>query len=131
MKAKGLDGRTYPWNLTKKCSPSKRSAGHLRCRELLRELFPLDQRLEEITLPGTGGLKFDFFLPSRRLAVEVQGVQHDRFVAHFHKHRVGFLQSRGRDGRKAEFCELNEIDLVELPYNESENDWRRRIVERD
>lgn len=32
-----------------------------------------------------------------------------------------------RDNEKKEWCELNNIQLVELPYNEDINEWRKRI----
>lgn len=97
---------------------------------MLASTYPLDRRYEEVSLPGTGGLAADFFVPSRKLVVEVQGVQHEKFVAHFHKNRLGFFAGQHRDQRKAEWCEVNGFDLVELTYNESDEEWRRHIVDR-
>jgi len=130
MKVKGLDGREHNWklvghqpDLSRKCS-----APHRRARQLLEKLFPLELRLEEIFLPGgEGKLYLDFFLPSRKLAVEVQGLQHGEFNSFFHQHRPGFVASLGRDGRKKRWCELNKLWLAELPEDESDDDWSARL----
>lgn len=132
MKIKGLDGKEYSWNL-KGYEPSnndliKRSDYHLRARELLKNLFPLDKRLEEIPLPGTKGLTADFFIPTRNLLVEVQGEQHYKFIMHFHNNKLGFMQSLKRDNQKKEWCFINSVRLVELPFNETENEWKKRII---
>jgi hypothetical protein len=126
MKVKGLDGRIYTWHLVS--SPKEAaSAGHIRARELLCKLFPLDPRLEEVRLPGTGSLTADFYLPARKLLIEVQGVQHERYVSHFHKHVLGFWRSRNRDGRKRAWAELNGLSLVELPYDGTDGEWAELI----
>jgi hypothetical protein len=134
MKVIGLDGRTHVWSLAghspKESDTEGRSSGHLRARALLARLYPVDRRLEELTLPGADGLRLDFYLPGRRLAVEVQGRQHDEYVGYFHKHRLGFVQSQGRDVRKSRWCELNGIRLVELPDGESDDEWADRLLGR-
>jgi hypothetical protein len=131
MKVQGLDGRTYSWNLSGHVPLLSEESGsqyHERCRLLLSRLFPLDRRLEEVPLPGSGELRGDFYLPGRRLMLEVHGRQHYEFVAHFHKTRLGFLQSQERDQKKKEWCGINGIVYVELPWNESDDDWSKRIL---
>ena len=34
---------------------------------------------------------------------------------------------KDRDREKREWCELNSIEYIELPYNEKENQWVERI----
>lgn len=126
MNVKGLDGKSYKMQLVSQ-PKDEPSQYHLRCRALLAALFPFDQRLEELYLPGSDGLTADFYLPSRRLAIEVQGEQHSRFVPFFHRHRLGFMQSQIRDGKKKAWCLLNSILLVELPYDERDDEWATRI----
>ena len=127
MKVKGLDGREYNWPM--KSSPkAKCSKGHQRARELLARLFPLEPRLEEVPLPGSRRLRADFYLPVSKLLVEVQGRQHGEFVGHFHGHGSGFLNAMGRDSRKRDWCELNEITYLELPDSEDDAAWRKRIL---
>jgi very-short-patch-repair endonuclease len=77
--------------------------------QLLKEEFPKDIILEEVYLPD--GFYLDFFIPSRKIAVEVQGRQHTEFVPFFHGSRGSYLKSVARDQRKAQWCLMNEIEL--------------------
>ncbi len=130
MKVKGLDGREYPWSLPQPVvgdNPAK-SEGHRRAKKVLKGLYPLDRLLEEVGLPGCPTrLTADFFVPLRKLLVEVQGRQHEEFVPHFHGSREGFAASRRRDNDKRKWAELNGLTLVELPDDESDEEWRERI----
>ena len=132
MRVKGLDGRTYPWNLTGKIplgsNTRPRSSGHIRCRELLEKLFPFDSRLEEVFLPGSGGLTADFVIPTQRLLIEVHGVQHREHTPFFHETPLDFLKSRGRDQSKVRWAELNDLKFIELHDNESDREWRARLL---
>jgi hypothetical protein len=131
MKVIGLDGRTRNWDLRGHVplgSEEAGSSGHQRCRKLLAQLFPFEQRLEEVVLPGSESLRADFLLPNSKIMLEIQGVQHTNFVAFFHKTRLGFLLAQHRDRRKAEFCHKNGFVLVELPSHESDTRWTERIL---
>ncbi len=134
MKVRGLDGKNYTIKLTH-TSPllsdkRKRSSYHLQARELLKKLFPCERILEEVELPGSNGLAADFFIPMQKLIVEVHGEQHYQFVAYFHKTDEEFLDSRKRDLRKQEWCDINNLELVVLPYSENTDEWRSRILGR-
>ncbi len=126
----GLDGKEYMWNVSKYFNNerSTASSGHKKARTILNELFPFDKALEELMLPGTGKLCADFFIPTRRLMIEVHGRQHFEFVQFFHKNRVGFMMSQVRDRNKAEWCKLNDITLIVLKDTE-EDEWRNQIGE--
>lgn len=132
MKVKGLDGKTYNLDLTGHVpldsDTRPRSRYHKRARALLAEMFPLDRRLEEVVIPASNGLSIDILLPSRNLALEIQGEQHYRFVPFFHQDRLGYWKALRRDIEKRNWCELNEIRLVELPFNEDDDAWRKRIL---
>lgn len=130
MKVKGLDGREYSLDLTGHVPLGSEEGGssyHTACRKLLAELFPSDRRLEEVGLPGSGGLAVDFLLPSRKLAVEVQGVQHLEYTPFFHKTRLGFFKYLANDRKKKEWCEKNGIRCVCLHYAHPER-WRDQIL---
>lgn len=131
MKVKGFDGREHTWPPTGKVVSGidrrQRSSLHLRCRTLLKTMYPSDMILEEVPLPGSEKLSADFYLPSRNMVIEVHGEQHYKFVAHFHGNVVNFLQSKQRDLKKIDWCNENNIAVIELPYNEADNEWRNRI----
>lgn len=127
MKVKGLDGKEHRLALAGRVV-TKHSSGHQAALTLLRELFPFDTPYEEVALPGCGGaLWVDFLLPQRRLAVEVQGVQHSVYVEHFHGGPKGFRRSLSRDQRKREFFELNLFRLVEL-HDDRRDQWRSQLL---
>lgn len=134
MKVNGLDNRVYPWRLTNHVPLNndsvERSSYHILARELLRTLYPLDRILEELPLPGSYGLTVDFYVPVHKLMVEVHGKQHYEFTPYFHTNIMGFWASKKRDKDKRSWAELNNLYLVELPYNESTEQWRERICSR-
>lgn len=131
MKIIGLDGREYNLKLKDRMvyanDTRKRSELHLRCRLILNNMFPLGIICEEVTIPGSSGMKLDFFIPELKLAIECHGEQHYKFVPHFHGTMMGFLNSRRRDMDKKDWCENNNIVLVELKYDESDAVWTNRI----
>lgn len=75
----------------------------------LKELYPKDVILEEVYLPD--GFYLDFFIPSRKLAIEVQGRQHEEFVPHFHGSKADFIKAKTRDAKKQQWCDINDIEL--------------------
>jgi hypothetical protein len=123
----GLNGKVYQWKARGRKPRKRCSSYHLRARNLLREMFPLDERLEEVYLPGAGRLFLDFYIPGWRLAVEVHGEQHYQYVHHFHRGRLGQWAANARDSRKADWCALNAVRLVELPHGESDEQWQERV----
>ena len=130
MKFKGFDGQEYPLTFIDK----KRgivSKYHEKARLLLKELYPFDKIYEEIGLPGSRTEKnkqlfVDFFIPSRRIIVEVQGEQHEKFNSFHYSNKLDFYKAKNRDQTKKIWCELNRITLIELKYDDTDN-WRDRI----
>lgn len=125
MKIQGLDGRVY--QLTLENSPREDcSQYHKKCRDLLKELFPVDPVFEEVYLPGSYGLYADFLLPRRSLLIEVQGEQHYKEVRFFHKDRFKFVDGLRRDKLKKEWADVNQLRLCELRWDL--DDWKERIL---
>jgi hypothetical protein len=132
MQVKSLDGQIQNWQLTGHFSHGKmenKSEPHLRARELLKNCYPTIPILEEVTIPvrRSDVLYVDFYIPMLRTAVEVHGEQHYKFIKFYHHDRLGFLRSQKRDREKIEWCDINNIKYIELPYNEDEESWRKRI----
>ena len=44
----------------------------------------------------------------------MQGAQHLQFVKHFHKTRGNFVRQIRRDDKKMDFCEINNIKLLQI-----------------
>ena len=82
----------------------------------LSEKYPHDILLEEFTIPGSRS-SVDFFMPKKKLVVEVQGKQHDEFVPHFHGNTLTskkFIEQNHRDQKKIEWAAMNGFRLVEI-----------------
>lgn len=130
MKVVGLDGKTYTWSLeSAKRTDDNKSNLHVRARDIIREFFPYDRIYEDVTLPGTGKspLYADFYIPNKSLIIEVNGIQHFQYTSFFHKSKLDFFKAQARDRKKEEWCELNDITIVQLNYDETDNDWRAAL----
>lgn len=103
---------------------------HLQARTLLKECFPTLQVLEEIPiqLRKSEHLILDFYLPLNKKCIEVHGEQHYKFTRFYHKDMMGFIRHKKRDQEKKEWCELNGISYIELPYDESIDQWKQRLI---
>lgn len=82
-------------------------------KQFLHHYWKHDAVYEEFPIVGTR-LSFDFYNASKKIAVEVQGIQHTKFVKYFHTNRLNFLDQLKRDKLKEEFAELNGITLVTI-----------------
>ena len=137
MKVIGLNNREYNLNLKKYIvradDKTKKSKYHLQARELIKQIFSSYTILEEVKLPGSrdpskkSTLFLDFLVPGVKMAIEVHGQQHYEYSPFFHKTKAGFYQSLKRDEIKAEWCELNNFNLVVLKYSDNIDRWRQQI----
>lgn len=132
MLVKDLDGNGYNWLLTGNMSKGKvanKSSLHLKARQLISTIFPTLQILEEVpvNIRKNETLYLDFYLPLKRVCVEVHGEQHYKFVAFYHTNMLNFIKSQKRDRDKKEWCEINDIKYISLPYNEEIEQWQDRI----
>lgn len=125
-----FDGREYKWPPTGHVptldQTQNKSSNHLRARELLKRIFGSYRIMEEVPLPGTK-LRLDFYIHPLCIGVEVHGEQHYSYSPFFHGSTANFLQSRRNDRLKREWCDMNDITLIELPHNEDEEEWTHRL----
>ena len=83
--------------------------------ECLKEIFGHNIITREYYIKyGNTRLFFDFYIKDVGVVIEVQGRQHDEFVKHFHSNRETFLASKRRDNLKKEYCEKEDLVLVEI-----------------
>jgi hypothetical protein len=132
MQIKDLDGTSHNWQLTGNMARGKinnRSSFHLQARELITNTFPTLQILEEVPIPlrRSETLYLDFYLPLKKLCIEVHGEQHYKFVPFYHNNMLSFLKSQKRDREKEEWCEINNIRYIALPHYEDTNKWQERL----
>jgi len=126
----GFDKKIYNINFSKSAHKSFRenkSAYHNKARKLISEIFPFEVVYEETTLPGsrtraTGLLYADFIIPKLSIIIEVHGEQHYKFSKFFHKTKKGFQEHKRRDFKKMEWCLLNDITMIVLPFDKEE-EW--------
>ena len=133
MLIKDLDGQTHKWLLTGHMSKGKiinRSSLHLQARKLIASTYPTLQILEEvpITIRKNEILYLDFYLPLKKICFEVHGEQHYKFIPFYHNNILNFLKAQKRDREKQEWCEINNIRYVDLPYDAKELQWLARIT---
>jgi hypothetical protein len=109
------------------------SKGETECRRVLQQLFSKynsqfnKARPDFLRNPVTGGnfnLELDCFEPQLRLAVEYNGVQHYKYVPHFHNNKEAFLNQKYRDEMKRQLCKEHGINLIEVPYTVKVGDIR-------
>ena len=124
-----------------KRSPPTESKLESFTRKKLEEMFqrPFPKiRPDFLNNPVTGGknnLEIDCYNDELKLAVEVQGAQHYKFIPYFHKSYEAFLNQKYRDELKRRMLKDNGIFLIEIPYNMKERDvepfirseWRKRL----
>lgn len=134
MQVKDLDGNSYNWQLIGNIahgSIQNKSSLHLQARNLIQKCFPTLQVLEEVSVHVRKSeiLYLDFYLPLIRMCIEVHGEQHYKFSSFFHNTALGFVKHKKRDLDKKEWCINNNIKYIELPYNETLEEWSKRLYD--
>ena len=64
--------------------------------------------------------KVDFFIPSRNIVIEYNGIQHYKEVGFFGGDKV-FEKQQERDMALRQYCKEHGIKLIEIPYWENNN----------
>jgi hypothetical protein len=93
---------------------SSRSKIQYNTKQFLKNYWSNHIVFEEFPVAGTK-LSLDFYNANKKIAVEVQGKQHTKYVPFFHgKNKINYINQLKRDQDKLKFCELNDIQLVEI-----------------
>ena len=136
MRVRDLDGIVHDWKAhgqrVTADDTRARSKLHLAARQLIYGLFPTNPIIEEVLVHPRHGVNqfFDFYVPKLRLVIEVHGQQHYKFNSLFHSSATDFVQQKKRDQEKKDWCDINNITYIELPYNEGVAEWQNRIMDR-
>ena len=93
---------------------SSRSKIQYNTKQFLKKYWSNHIVFEEFPVAGTK-LSLDFYNANKKVAVEVQGKQHTKYVPFFHgKNKINYINQLKRDQDKLKFCELNDIQLIEI-----------------
>lgn len=128
MLVQSLDGIESKWQM--KCAAAtKRSGPHLKVLEMLKELFPTIQILEEVQIQvkKNKDLYLDFYLPLYDIAIEIDGAQHREYNSFMSGSREGFVKQQSNDILKERWCELNQISFIRLRDDEDVKEWKAKF----
>ena len=131
MKVQTLDGIEHDWKMPSKIiqgTSRKTSHGHKLSEAILSKLYPRFQIYEEVPIrvEKRTTLYLDLYIKHLNLAIEVHGSQHYAFSSLFHDTILNFLIQKRNDSLKADWCELNDINLLVLDSRNTGN-WEEII----
>lgn len=91
-----------------------RSKRQFTVKQFIKSEWKNQVVFEELPVAGTK-MSLDFYNATKKIAIEVQGAQHTKYVPHFHNNqKINFFHQLRRDKQKKEFCEINGIKLIEI-----------------
>lgn len=99
-----------------------RSKLQTRVKKFIQKHWEQDVVFEEFPVIGTR-LTLDFYNANKKIAIEVQGDQHVKFVKFFHQNRFNYIDQLKRDEEKERFCDINEIKLITIYQNDIIDDY--------
>lgn len=111
-----------------------KSSGEIIVEEFLKN-HAIRYKTQRDTLrcvnPDTGSvMPYDFELIGKRILIEVQGDQHRSFTPRFHVTKEGFEYQKKKDEFKRRFAEKNGYKLIEIWYDELENEiFKEKILD--
>lgn len=68
-----------------------------------------------------GKLRFDFYIPSRKILIEVDGEQHFKQVKKFHPSKQDFMHAKQNDYYKNSYALSHDFALYRVPFWEIES----------
>tara|TARA_R100000005_G_C4864923_1_gene124349 strand:+ start:53 stop:469 length:417 start_codon:yes stop_codon:yes gene_type:complete len=117
MRLYNIYGRSVTKNVTKhliKWDAKSRSKLQFEVKQFFKQHWFNQIVYEEFPVFGTR-MKVDILNATKRIAIEVNGEQHDKFNKFFHNNsRAKYLDSIKRDVKKAEWLEKNDFVLIEI-----------------
>ena len=122
-----LCGANYLWDKKYKIFRKKLNAlgTKYKTQHLLYEICKslYGTAFEEVAFPQCYSkkgalLRFDIYIPSKRVLIEYQGRCHDTYIKFFHKTKKEFKNAQLRDLRKKAFCSKFNYVFLEFTYKE-------------
>lgn len=124
-----LDGYNYKWKINS-VEREHKSDLHKNAAVLLKNIFKTSLICEEVQIMVKKNkyLYLDFFLPLYKLAIEIDGQQHTKYNNFFYKTPLNFFKQKINDNLKISWCNMNNITLIRLGYNEQPHEWRNKLI---
>lgn len=128
-------GRFYPIaNLHKRgsgCPHCNKSKGELLISNILNELgikYITQKTFEDLKSERNYPYKFDFFIPKKETVIEYDGELHFRPYEHFggEERLHEYVEN---DKKKDDYCKLNGIKLIRIPYTLKDNEIKSILEE--
>ena len=112
------------WNNVKngtwcpKCSTLKSEKECIKIAETILNMPLVKKRIYLSSENKKQYLEFDGYNEEQKIAVEYNGIQHYKYIPHFHrdKRKKDFTYQQQRDELKRNYCKQNGIFLIEVPY---------------
>ena len=73
-------------------------------------------------------LELDIYVPELKLAVEVDGENHSKYLAWFHKTHENFEKQQKSDILKTALCKKNGVKLIRVPYTVPTAELEKYII---
>lgn len=131
MRLLNINGRLINKNVSKnliKWEGKSRSNLQFQFKQFFYTYWKNHIVYEEFPVYGTM-LKVDFLNATKRIAVEIQGNQHESFNKFFHNNsRLRYLESIKRDVKKTKWLEMNDFKILEL-YSDDLKDISPKYIE--
>lgn len=121
MRLKNIHGKLIYKNVSSKLIDWKgksRSKVQRQVKKFLKDYWHKHIVYEEFPVYGTK-MSVDILNATKKIAIEVQGRQHDEYNKFFHKNKMNFLYSMERDFNKRKWLEENDFKLVEILESEA------------
>lgn len=123
MRLKNIYGKLVYKNVKSKLidwDGKSRSKVQRQVKKFLKDYWSKCIVYEEFPVYGSR-MSVDILNATKKIAVEVQGRQHDEYNKFFHKNKINYLYSMERDFNKKKWLEENDFQLVEILELEATN----------
>jgi hypothetical protein len=121
MRLYNIYGRVVHKNVSSKIidwDGKSRSKLQFKVKQFFKEHWYEHICYEEFPVYGTK-MSVDILNATKRIAIEVNGPQHEEYNKFFHKNKVNYFNSIKRDFKKREWLESNDFLLMEINVSEA------------
>jgi len=108
-----------------------KSEGQKRVEKLLKCLFPLQVIRTEYFIRFDDGTRLfvDFYLPWFKIALEIDGAQHNSYNSFFYSSKSAFREQIVRDDKKNIWALKNNIVLIRMSDKEAKDITKEELFE--